>query len=131
MINQDGGTAKKPFQITLSIDHLINSYNLTKDEFNSFDKDGDDLLSQARESIAKKTGNKGIYFDRKFNPVLCKFGYAITGHKSQGGGWDNIIIDFSGFSDETGHLPPSWIYTAITRAKTKLYIANYPEDLDV
>ena len=131
LINQNGGTAKRPFQITLSIDHLINSYNLTKDEFNSFDKDGDDLLSQARESIAKKTGNKGIYFDRKFNPVLCKFGYAITGHKSQGGGWDNIIIDFSGFSDETGHLPPSWIYTAITRAKTKLYIANYPEDLDV
>ena len=45
---------QRPFQITLSIDHLINSYNLTKDEFNSFDKDGDDLLSQARESIAKK-----------------------------------------------------------------------------
>ena len=44
---------------------------------------------------------------------------------------ENIIIDFSGFSDETGHLPPTWIYTAITRAKTKLYIVNYPEELNV
>lgn len=131
LIDQDGGLAKNPFEITLSIDHLINSYNLTKDEFDSFDKEGDDLLSQARESITKKTGNKRVYIDRKFNPVLCKYGYAITGHKSQGGGWENIIIDFSGFSDETGHLPPSWIYTAITRAKSKLYIVNYPEDLNV
>jgi len=131
LINQDGGVVNNPFEITLSVDHLINSYNLTKEEFDSFDKDGDDLLSQARQSIAKKTGDKGIYFDRKFNPVLCKYGYAVTGHKSQGGGWENIIIDFSGFSDETGHLPPSWVYTAITRAKTKLYITNYPEELDV
>ena len=94
-------------------------------------KDGDDLLSQARKAIAKETGNRKIFINKQFNPVLCKYGYAITGHKSQGGGWQNIIIDFSGFSDETGHLPPTWIYTAITRAKTKLYIVNYPEELNV
>lgn len=131
IIDQDGTLSGSPFEIILSIDHLINSFNLTKEEFDSFDKDGDDLLSQARESISKEAGNKRVFVDKQFNPVLCKYGYAITGHKSQGGGWQNIIIDFSGFSDETGHLPPSWIYTAITRAKTKLYIVNYPEDENV
>lgn len=131
VIDQDGTLSGNPFEIILSIDHLINSFNLTKEEFDFFDKDGDDLLSQARDSIAKETGSKRIFVDKQFNPVLCKYGYAITGHKSQGGGWQNIIIDFSGFSDETGHLPPSWIYTAITRAKTKLYIVNYPEDQNV
>ena len=130
IIDQDGKQTGNPFEIILSIDHLINSYNLTKEEFDSFDKDGDDLLSQAREAIAKETGNRRIFINKQFNPVLCKYGYAITGHKSQGGGWQNIIIDFSGFSDETGHLPPTWIYTAITRAKTKLYIVNYPEELN-
>ena len=54
IIDQDGKQTGNPFEIILSIDHLINSYNLTKEEFDSFDKDGDDLLSQAREAIAKR-----------------------------------------------------------------------------
>lgn len=28
-----------------------------------------------------------------FNPLLVKFGYAITCHKAQGSEWDNVIID--------------------------------------
>ena len=60
IIDQDGKQTGNPFEIILSIDHLINSYNLTKEEFDSFDKDGDDLLSQAREAIAKKLEIEGF-----------------------------------------------------------------------
>ena len=75
-----------------------------------------------------KKGNKRVYSQQIYNPTLARFGYAITGHKAQGGGWENIIIDFSGFNDDKGHLPPSWIYTAITRAKSNLYVVNYPTE---
>ena len=81
------------------------------------------------KNYASKAISKRIFFDKQYNPVLTRYGYAITGHKAQGGGWNNIIIDFSGFNDDNGHLPPSWIYTAITRAKSNLLIANYPEEL--
>ena len=114
-------------KITISIDHLVNSYNLNKEQYEYFDKKGDSFLEKIKEHTSKIFSKK-IYFDKKYNPVLTRYGYAITGHKAQGGGWKNIIIDFSGFNDENGHLPPSWIYTAITRAKSNLLIANYPEE---
>ncbi len=115
-------------KITISIDHLVNSFNLSKEQYEYFDKKGDSFLEKIKKN-AEKIFSKKIYFDKKYNPVLTRYGYAITGHKAQGGGWKNIIIDFSGFNDENGHLPPSWIYTAITRAKSNLLIANYPEGI--
>ncbi len=127
IIDQTGKLSGNPFEITISIDHLINSFNLTKEEFDTFDKNGVDLMTQVRNNIVKETGDRSVFVNSTFNPVLAKYGYAITGHKAQGGGWKNIIIDFDGFSDETGHLPPSWIYTAVTRAKSNLFILNYPE----
>ncbi len=114
-------------KITISIDHLVNSYNLNKEQYEYFDKKGESFLEKVKEHVSNIFSKK-IYFDKKYNPVLTRYGYAITGHKAQGGGWKNIIIDFSGFNDENGHLPPSWIYTAITRAKSNLLIANYPEE---
>ena len=114
--------------IRISIDHLVNSVNLNKEQYEYFDKKGDSVLDNIK-NYASKAISKRIFFDKQYNPVLTRYGYAITGHKAQGGGWNNIIIDFSGFNDDNGHLPPSWIYTAITRAKSNLLIANYPEEL--
>ena len=111
-------------KVTISVDHLINSFQLNSKEFEYFDKKGSGMLDKIKDY--KSLESKRIYFDKEYNPVLTKYGYAITGHKAQGGGWGNIIIDFSGFNDEEGHLPPSWVYTAITRAKSNLYVANYP-----
>ena len=63
--------------------------------------------------------------DLYFNAVRVKFGYAVTCHKSQGGEWDTVFVDYSGrcgLSDD--HL--RWCYTATTRAKRKLYTINAP-----
>ena len=113
--------------INISIDHLVNSFNLTKDQYEYFDKKDDGMLNKIKEYVSV-IDSKRVYFNPTYNPVLTRYGYSITGHKAQGGGWNNIIIDFSGFNDDKGHLPPSWIYTAITRAKSNLYIANYPTE---
>ncbi len=113
--------------INISIDHLVNSFNLTKDQYEYFDKKDDGMLNKIKEYVSV-IDSKRVYFNPTYNPVLTRYGYSITGHKAQGGGWNNIIIDFSGFNDDKGHLPPSWIYTAITRAKSNLYIANYPKE---
>jgi exodeoxyribonuclease-5 len=124
-ITDDGEKTGLTQQVTISVDHLINSFQLTSKQFEYFDKKESGMLKKIKDYKSLKS--KRIYFDKEYNPVLAKYGYAITGHKAQGGGWGNIIIDFSGFNDEEGHLPPSWIYTAITRAKSNLYIANYPD----
>lgn len=63
--------------------------------------------------------------DPYINACRAKFGYAITGHKSQGGEWNTVFADFSG---RTGMDDDSlrWTYTAITRARKSLYAVNLP-----
>lgn len=63
--------------------------------------------------------------DPFFNALRMKFGYAITCHKSQGGEWKQVMVDYSG---RAGLSEPMirWCYTATTRARKRLYIINAP-----
>ena len=63
--------------------------------------------------------------DPYFNCLKAKYGYAVTGHKCQGGEWYNVFIDYSGrtgLSDDCLR----WAYTATTRARKSLYFTNLP-----
>jgi len=64
--------------------------------------------------------------DPFFNALQVKYGYAITGHKSQGGEWNDVFVDFTG---QLGNCAQSlrWIYTVTTRAKKHLYSMRFPE----
>ena len=54
-----------------------------------------------------------------------KYGYAVTGHKSQGGEWGTVFVDFDGRRGlDTSTL--RWDYTVITRARTRLYMIGTP-----
>jgi exodeoxyribonuclease-5 len=63
-----------------------------------------------------------------FNAIQAKFAYAVTCHKSQGGQWKNVFIDF-------GYMTPEmidedykrWLYTALTRASEKVWLLNFPD----
>lgn len=66
-----------------------------------------------------------LHNDPFFNAVQAKYGYAITGHKSQGGEWDDVFVDFSG-QDGNSTLSLRWIYTVTTRAKKHLYSTEFP-----
>ena len=58
-----------------------------------------------------------------WNALQVKYAYAATCHKAQGGQWTNVFVDLS-------YVPPEamgvefyrWLYTAVTRARKRLYI---------
>ena len=126
-ISDSGIQSKDKFDILISIDFMIDAYHLVKEEFSYFNDDTEGVF----ERIKKELYNEDIKlypqvnFDKKINPILCKFGYALTGHKAQGGGWDYIFLDLENFWTENGHVSPKWVYTSSKRAKKKLYIINY------
>ncbi len=61
--------------------------------------------------------------DPYFNALLVKYGYAITGHKSQGGEWDNVYIDFKS-QNKLNATALRWSYTALTRARKRVILTN-------
>jgi exodeoxyribonuclease-5 len=67
--------------------------------------------------------------DPWLNALQVKFAYAVTCHKAQGGQWDVVFIDIGYVAEEqlTTELV-KWLYTAITRAKKKVYLVNFPDD---
>ena len=52
----------------------------------------------------------------------------MTCHKAQGGQWGSVFVDV-GYVDEnvTTRQLAQWLYTAVTRARKKLYMVNYEE----
>jgi len=67
-----------------------------------------------------------LRFDKYFNALRVKFGYAITCHKAQGGEWKRVFVNCR---TTMGYFNASyfrWLYTALTRAKEKLYTLNEP-----
>lgn len=80
--------------------------------------------------ISTRAGKmKRLKVDPYYNAVQVKFAYAVTCHKAQGGEWANVFLDLGYISEE--HLGVNfyrWLYTAITRASTKLYLVNLPDE---
>jgi exodeoxyribonuclease-5 len=65
-----------------------------------------------------------------FNALQVKYSYAITCHKSQGGQWDHVFVEKPYLADGPNEAYLRWLYTAITRAKKRLYLIGFPnEDL--
>ena len=58
---------------------------------------------------------------------IVKFGYAVTGHKSQGGEWDHVWADYSFGSNLHSIYFFRWAYTVTTRAKKHLHVLCAPQ----
>lgn len=65
--------------------------------------------------------------DPYFNALRAKFGYAVTCHKAQGGEWDDVIVLCPGGGDPRNEDVYRWLYTAMTRARSRLFLVNPPE----
>lgn len=74
------------------------------------------------EEVFKETIMQDLYF----NAVQVKYGYAITGHKSQGGEWETVYVDYTGRAG-LNNDSLRWAYTATTRAGKVLYGVNMPK----
>ena len=114
------------FETVLLLDTLTSeSPSLTYDEsnqlYNEVMKDFEDEKHQYRKFLKVKNSPH-------FNALQVKFSYAMTCHKSQGGQWHTVFI-------EQPYLPNGididyirWLYTAVTRAKEKLYLIGFKDD---
>ena len=52
----------------------------------------------------------------------------MTCHKSQGGQWDTVFIEQPYLPEGQNHEYLRWLYTAVTRAKKKLYLLGFQND---
>ncbi|WP_295986006.1 AAA family ATPase [uncultured Algibacter sp.] len=74
------------------------------------------------KKFLKVKGNK------HFNALQVKFSYAITCHKSQGGQWDTVFVEQPYLPNGIDKEYLRWLYTAVTRAKVKLYLIGFTDD---
>lgn len=113
-------------QATVILDSLLTEAPaLTPDQseklFNLVLEDYEDVPLKADRMKAIKT-------DAYFNAIQIKYAYAVTCHKAQGGQWEHVYLDQGYITDEM--LTPDyihWLYTAFTRARSKLFLVNWPK----
>jgi len=84
-------------------------------------KDFENETSKYKKFLKVK-GNK------HFNALQVKFSYAITCHKSQGGQWDTVFVEQPYLPNGIDKEYLRWLYTAVTRAKEKLYLIGFSDD---
>lgn len=82
---------------------------------------------ELKQSSDRERINQILRQDPYFNALRVRFGYAVTCHKAQGGEWGHVFV-----SCPSGQNPRSadyfrWLYTAMTRSSSKLYLIDPPE----
>ena len=83
------------------------------------------VLEDYADISVKRERMKKMKADPHYNALQVKYAYAVTCHKAQGGQWRNVYVDM-------GYIPPEaqgmefyrWLYTATTRATTRIYYLN-------
>lgn len=61
--------------------------------------------------------------DPYLNALRCRYGYAITCHKAQGGEWKYVFVDLRAKMQRDSPAFYRWAYTSITRAKRCVWLA--------
>ena len=116
----------RPFETTLLLD-TINaetpslSYEDSNRLYQEVMKDYENESSNYRKFLKVKN-------NKHFNALQVKFSYAITCHKSQGGQWNTVFVEQPYLPNGIDKDYLRWLYTAITRAKEKLYLIGFKDD---
>lgn len=87
----------------------------------------DKLRKEGR--LTKDSVKDALKISVLLNAPIVKFGYAVTGHKSQGGEWKHAWVDYTFGPAVHSEFFFRWAYTATTRAKQRLH-ALYPPAID-
>lgn len=115
----------KAFETVLLLDTLLmESPSLTYEDSNK-------LYQEVRMDylkLPKWKQYKEIKANPYFNALQVKFSYAITCHKSQGGQWENVMVEQPFLPDGPSKDYLRWLYTAVTRAKSNLYLIGFKND---
>ncbi|CCB68994.1 ATP-dependent DNA helicase [Flavobacterium branchiophilum] len=117
---------QKPFETVLILDTISSeSPALTYEQSNLL------YTEVMKDYEDEKTGYnkyKKVRENEYFNGLQVKFSYAITCHKSQGGQWNTVFIEQPYLPEGINSAYIRWLYTAITRAKDKLYLIGFKDD---
>ncbi len=95
-------------------------------------EDGNRLYQEVMKDYADETSKYKKFLSVKnnkyFNALQVKFSYAITCHKSQGGQWNTVFVEQPYLPNGVDKEYLRWLYTAITRAKSQLYLIGFKND---
>lgn len=115
-----------PLDTILLLDTIKSeSPSLTYEESNKLYQEV--LLDYEDETTKYKKFQK-VKNNEYFNALQVKFSYAITCHKSQGGQWNTVFIEQPYLPNGIDRDYIRWLYTAMTRAKEKLYLIGFKDE---
>ncbi|MGJ5640896.1 ATP-dependent DNA helicase [Formosa sp. S-31] len=116
----------KPFETVLLLDTIMaESPSLTYEDSNRLYQEV--MADYQDETINYKKFTK-VKSNNYFNALQVKFSYAITCHKSQGGQWNTVFVEQPYLPNGIDRDYLRWLYTAVTRAKEKLYLIGFKDD---
>jgi ATP-dependent exoDNAse (exonuclease V) alpha subunit len=115
-----------PFETVLLLDTVESetpslSYEDSNRLYQEVLKDYEQETSKYRKFLKVKN-------NKHFNALQVKFSYAITCHKSQGGQWNTVFVEQPYLPNGVDKEYLRWLYTAVTRAKEKLYLIGFKDD---
>ena len=107
---------------SLMSDYPALTYEQSREFYRAVEADYADIRSK-RKRFEKVRDNE------YYNALQIKFAYAVTCHKAQGGQWDAVFIDQGYLSEEMQNDEYwRWLYTAVTRARERVYFINFKEE---
>ncbi|MBC2840224.1 ATP-dependent RecD-like DNA helicase [Robiginitalea sp. SC105] len=120
---------QKPFETVLLLDTIKAESPALSYE------DGNRLYQEVMQDYAGETSSYKKFLSVKnnphFNALQVKFSYAITCHKSQGGQWETVFVEQPYLREAPDREYLRWLYTAVTRARSKLYLIGFQNDFFV
>lgn len=117
---------QKPFETVLLLDTIKSeSPSLTFEESNRL---YEEVMKDYEDETTKYKRFQKVKANEYFNGLQVKFSYAITCHKSQGGQWDTVFIEQPYLPNGIDRDYIRWLYTAMTRAKNKLYLIGFKDE---
>jgi exodeoxyribonuclease-5 len=107
---------------TIAVESASLSYEESNRLYQEVSKDYENETSKYKRFLGVKNNNF-------FNALQVKFSYAITCHKSQGGQWNTIFVEQPYLPEGINRDYIRWLYTAVTRAKEKLYLIGFRDEM--
>jgi hypothetical protein len=116
---------QRPFETILILNTLSSETpSMSNEESNKFYQE----VLMDYQDIPSYQRNEKVKNNEYFNALQIKFSYAMTCHKSQGGQWQTVFIEQPYLPNGIDQDYLRWLYTALTRAKEKVYLIGFKDE---
>ncbi|MEL6305555.1 MAG: AAA family ATPase, partial [Bacteroidota bacterium] len=120
---------QRPFETVLLLDTInAETPSLSYEDGNRLYQE---VLADYQHETSKYKQFLGVKNNKYFNALQVKFSYAITCHKSQGGQWQTVFVEQPYLPNGIDKDYLRWLYTAVTRSQSKLYLIGFKDDFFV